>query len=148
LEFEGKLLSDSKVIADTFNKHFISVAENIVTKNSHNDSNTNYTYNITPIHYLLQSFKFTFPNFSFRLLLTTEIKNIIKSLKAKNSHGYDEISAKLLKISSPFIISPVTHICNKSLSLGIFPDRLKYSEVKPLFKKGDKIFLITGLYQF
>jgi hypothetical protein len=24
------------------------------------------------------------------------------------------------------------------LSLGIFPDCLKYSEVKPLFKKGDK----------
>jgi len=36
------------------------------------------------------------------------------------------------------IISPLTHICNKSLSSGIFPDRLKYSEINPLFKKGDK----------
>jgi hypothetical protein len=45
---------------------------------------------------------------------------------------------KLLKLSSPFIISPLTHICNKSLSSGIFPDSLKYSEIKPLFKKGDK----------
>ena len=53
-------------------------------------------------------------------------------------HGYDEIPTKLLKLSFPFILSPLTHICNKSLSLGIFPDRLKYSEIKPLFKKGDK----------
>jgi hypothetical protein len=29
-------------------------------------------------------------------------------------------------------------MCNKSLALGIFPDRLKYSEIKPIFKKGDK----------
>jgi hypothetical protein len=34
--------------------------------------------------------------------------------------------------------SPLTHICNKSLSSGIFTDRMKYSVVKSLFKKGDK----------
>jgi hypothetical protein len=50
----------------------------------------------------------------------------------------DEMSIKVLKMSSPFITSPLTHICNKSLSQGIFPDRLKYSEIKPLFKKADK----------
>jgi hypothetical protein len=32
----------------------------------------------------------------------------------------------------------LNHICNKVLSSGIFPSRLKYAEVKPLFKKGDK----------
>jgi hypothetical protein len=31
-----------------------------------------------------------------------------------------------LKISSPFIISHLTYICNKSLPTRIFPDRLKY----------------------
>jgi hypothetical protein len=51
-------------------------------------------------------------------LLTT---SIIKSIKTKNSFGYDEISTKLLKISANYICSP-----------------LKYSIVKPLYKKGDK----------
>jgi hypothetical protein len=51
-----------------------------------------------------------------------EIIKIIESLKTKGLHGYDEISVKLL--SFPFIISPLTHICNKMLSSGIFPDRL------------------------
>jgi Notch-like protein len=95
--------------------------------------------NTAPIYYLLQSFKCTFPNFAFNSLSTRDIKNIIKSLKTKQKFfGYDEISTKLLKISFSFIISPLTHICYKSLSLGIFPDHLKYSEVKSVFKKRDK----------
>ena len=89
--------------------------------------------NTTPIHYLLQSFKSPFPNAKLKLLSIREVKNIINSLKLKNSHRYGEKSTKLLKISCPFIISPLTHICNKSLSTGIFPDNLIYSEIKPLF---------------
>jgi hypothetical protein len=38
------------------------------------------------------------------------------------AHGYDEISNKILKASTPFILSPLTHIFNKILSSGIFPD--------------------------
>jgi len=32
----------------------------------------------------------------------------------------------------------LTHIANKSISTGIFPERLKYSIVNPVYKKGDK----------
>jgi hypothetical protein len=86
----------------------------------------------------MQSFKNPFPNINLKPISTKETENIIKSLKPKNSSGYDVISIKLIKISSSFISSPLKHICNKSLSSGIFPDRLKYAIVKPLFKKGDK----------
>ena len=37
-----------------------------------------------------------------------------------------------------FIVSPLTYICNRMLSTGTFPDRLKYSEIKLIYKKGDK----------
>jgi hypothetical protein len=55
-----------------------------------------------------------------------------KSLKSKNSHGYDEISVKILKLSSQFITSPLTYIYNKSLSTGTLPTGLEFSVVKPL----------------
>ncbi len=42
-------------------------------------------------------------------------------------------------MSAPFISSPLTYIYNKSLELGIFPSRLKYSTVKPIFKTGDRL---------
>jgi len=63
---------------------------------------------------------------------TYEIEKI-HSLKCKNSYGYDEISSRILKASTPYVSSPLTQIFNKILSTGIFPDRLKFSEVKPLY---------------
>jgi len=74
----------------------------------------------------------------FKSFYTKEIASIIKSFKTKNSFGCDEISTKLLKISVTYLSSPLTYICNKSISTGIFPERLKYSIIKPLYKKGDK----------
>jgi len=60
-------------------------------------------------------------------------------MKTKDSHGYDEISTRLMKMSAPYIVSPLTYITNKILSTGIFPDRLNYSEVKPLYKDGNAL---------
>jgi hypothetical protein len=67
------------------------------------------------------------------------IEKIIKTLKCKNSHGYDRIPRESLKVSTPFITSPLTYIGNKSLSSGVFPYCLKFSEIKPLHKKGDRM---------
>ena len=68
---------------------------------------------------------------------THEIEKIIKSLKSKNTGGCDEISTRILKLSTPYIISPLTYISNAILNTGTFPDRLKYTIIKPIFKKGD-----------
>jgi len=70
---------------------------------------------------------------------------ILKSLKIKNSYPYDEMPIKILKLSAPFIISPLTYIYNKSLSSGVFPERLKYPIIKPVYRKGDK--LLTTNYR-
>ena len=67
---------------------------------------------------------------------TNEVNKIIQSLKSKHSHGYKEITSRILKISAPCIISPLTYIFNDVLHSGIFPDRMKYSIIKPLHKKG------------
>jgi hypothetical protein len=44
----------------------------------------------------------------------------------------------MLKASLPYIILPLTYICNESLAQRIFPDRLKFAVVKPILKTGDK----------
>jgi len=67
-----------------------------------------------------------------------KLERIIKSLKTKNSSGYDEISTKILKISCPFISSPINYICTKMLFWGVFPDRLKYAVLKPIHKNDDR----------
>jgi len=66
-----KLTSNHQEIVDTFNKHFLTVAESINTKNNHYDSSINNMDNTMPILYLLQSFKSPIPNNELELLSTT-----------------------------------------------------------------------------
>jgi hypothetical protein len=79
----------------------------------------------------------TFKSIKWHYVSSTDIRKIVKLLKSKCSHGYDEVPTKMLKASMPYIISPLTYICNQSLAEGIFPDRLK-AIIKPIFKNGNK----------
>ena len=121
LTLDGNSISDRKYIASAFNKYFLVMVKSINTKQL---SSHNIGGNTTPLHYLMQSFKNHFQNINLKSISTKEIENIIKSLKPKNSSGYDGLSTKLIKIISPFTGSPLAHICNKSLFSGIFPDHL------------------------
>jgi hypothetical protein len=67
---------------------------------------------INPINYLFKYYSKPFANINWPYASTYEIGKIIKSLKSKNTSGYDEISNRIIKLSSPFITSPLTHICN------------------------------------
>lgn len=122
-------------IAEAFNNYFSSIAEKLLNNNSSGVPSGN---NKDFLCYLYQNFYHSFPKMNFSNTNAYEIQKIILSMKPKNSHGYDEISLKIVKSSAPYILSPLTYLCNKILLTGIFPDRLKYSEVKPLYKKGDK----------
>jgi hypothetical protein len=90
------------------------------------------------ISFLKDAFPVKFPGIEIIPTTETEIKNIIHSLKSKNSSGYDEITSKTVKACSALISQPLAHISNHSLYTSIFPNRLKMSVVRPLYMKGDK----------
>ena len=85
-----------------------------------------------------QAFNEPYPSLERKCTTMKQIEQIIKSLKTKNSCEYYEISTKILKISSPFISSPLKYLYNKILFWGVFPDRLKYTVIKPLYKNCDR----------
>jgi Notch-like protein len=124
------------MIAESFNKYFLSITETTVksTLNNHDILDICNKAN----EYLIHIFKNTFSPISYSQVTTKEIENIIDKLKMTNSRGYDEIPIKVLKSCKLVIISPLTYIKNRSLATGIFPDRLKYSEIKHIYKNGDK----------
>ena len=134
LTVNGNHLTNHYSRANAFNKYFSS----IIDKTNSNSLGNTRLENSSTCSYLDQCVGDSFPPLVFKFFSTREIISIIKSLKTKNSSGYDEISTKLLKISASYIFSPLIYICNKSTSTGIFPEQLKYSIIKPLYKKGDK----------
>jgi hypothetical protein len=121
---------------EVFNNYFLTMCENII-KNIRFNKQKHDTYN-SPNYYLLNQPHRVFPNINFKNTSAKEIKNIIKPLKAKESYGYDGITTKILKISTPFISSPLSYIFNKSMLSGIFPTRLKFATIKPILYNGDK----------
>jgi hypothetical protein len=128
------------MITGSLNNYFLTISDKINSKNAkvrHIIESDADKY----LNYLSQAFTTPLPKIKFNYTAAKEIEKIIKSLRSQNSNRYDEISVRILKISMPFISSPLTHICNRSLTTGVFPSRLKYSEVKPLFKNGHKIII-------
>jgi hypothetical protein len=148
MEIDGKITTHYQTIAEEFNNYYVSVADNITNNNNNPINNTIGDLNKNdPLNYVHSAFQQSFTNINLKNTTTGEIGKIIKELKSKSPCGYDEITTKILKASSPLIVSPLTHICNRMLSTGTFPDRLKYSEIKPIYKKGDKS-QITGQFHY
>jgi hypothetical protein len=112
-----------------------------ITANNTHDIRCNnkrgHNINKNPIYYSSKLFHKPFPSIKFNNTSTKDIEKSINSLKRKQSSGYDESSTRMLKISAPFISSPLNYICNKSILSGTFPTREKNAIIKPLLKKGD-----------
>ena len=75
---------------------------------------------------------------SFYISPTTELEvgNIIKIFK-DNSAGWDDLRPGIIKVVKEYITNPLTHICNLSLSTGVFPHELKIANIVPIYKSGD-----------
>jgi hypothetical protein len=70
-----------------------------------------------------------------------EVARIIMNLRSDSAVGYDGISATILKAASNTLVPLITHICNLSISTGVFPDAFKKALVHPIHKGGSKVDL-------
>jgi len=110
VNIDGNLITNQQLTAKTFNNYFLTVADKITTNIKIHKTSLNCN---NPIYCLHKNFKLPCSNMKLGYTTPKEIEKMIKSLKSKNSHGYDGIPTKILKLSTPFITSPLTFICNK-----------------------------------
>lgn len=123
----GTIVTDKDKIATSFNSYFTTIGQTV-----------SENVPLSPTHfgkYLTENHPYSF---FFCPVEPVELVNTAKKLKPKTSHGFDEISTKLMKESMELIAIPLTHIFNLSFSSGIVPDKLKIAKVIPIFKSGDK----------
>jgi hypothetical protein len=106
LNIDGKTTNNTQTIANAFNDYFLSLAEqhdDNVNNDNNGDNDDNCIY--APVHYLVNAINKNFPNIRMKPTTIQEIENMIKSLKPKNTFGYDEIPTILLKLSSVYVSS-------------------------------------------
>ena len=118
IRINDQVVYNQITIANKFNSYFSNIAGNISNKRINEKEGAN------PIQNLFKYFNQPFKDMRWPYASAKEINKIIDSLKDKNSSGYDEITKKTIKISIPFIISPLINICNKMLAQGIYSERL------------------------
>lgn len=123
---KGNKISDEGEIADAFNKFYINVGLTLAKKIPSNRRDpTSYIKQVNKSSIFLEPTD------------KTEISNIVKLLN-DSSAGYDDITAKIIKTSNQYLLEPLTHVFNLSLSQGVFPDELKIAKVVPIYKKDDE----------
>lgn len=127
IKFESKEITQPKDIANTFNNYFIDKIQPTI------NAGTNSTSLILG---RAQSM-FMAPSTPYDIL------NIIMQLKNTNSVGYDGIATRILKAVAREICAHLSFIINLCISVGVFPDALKKSIVKPLYKKDSHELMIN-----
>ena len=83
----------------------------------------------------------------------TETRDIISSLDFNKSSGPFCVPNCIFKKFAHYLANPITRMINQSLTEGKFPNILKFANVCPIYKKGDKnkcekyrpIFLLSNL---
>ena len=114
--------SSPKILADSFNNFFVTLAENIDKKIIH--INANYK------DYLENSVT---NSFFLKPTNEQEVNFIKKQMKTNNVLDPNSIPTKVLKLSHQIIAKPLTYLINLSFSTGVFPDLLKIANIIPVF---------------
>lgn len=67
-----------------------------------------------------------------------DVADIIRGLNNTRSVGEDELSVVFYKYMCDLIKTPLTYVINLSFQTAVFPNLLKRTIIKPIYKKGDK----------
>lgn len=114
--------------ANLLNNHFLTVTDKLNLKPNINSAlifSKNYCSNVSD-------------SLFFNPVVPLEISLAIKKLKHKKSSGWDDIPMFLVKRLDEVLAPHLASIFNQCLTLGVFPDLLKYSIIRPIKKNKGK----------
>ena len=124
---DGKMLHNTREIADAMNNYFCTVGEKLQGDSSAVRTDNFKKYLPPPsVH-------------SFYLCPVTEdeILREIKRLNPKKASGADNISGKILQICPEIFASNLCKIYNKCIEQSYYPTAMKIAKVIALYKKGE-----------
>ena len=124
---EEKTVCSAKDIAEELNNYFVTVGPNLAKEIPETST--------TIKEFLGEG---NDKSFFWRPVIEKEVLDYLCTLDIKKSHGYDNLSARLLRDAACFVCKPLTYVFNLSLETGIYPQALKIAKVTPIYKKGPK----------
>lgn len=134
INVNGRVITDSKNIANELNIHFTKVGTNIVSELN------NEILNLGPEHGNLLNFSEIYCENSIHVKNTCEkeVREIILNLKKFTAPGHDKVTVRDLNNLMDDIVPIITKLINNVFLTGTFPLELKISKITPVYKAGLK----------
>ena len=133
IDIDGNIttITEPKQIANAFNDHYTSVANQILKKRKYSGKKEFHAYLKSP------------NSKSFMIKPTTpeEIEDIITKLDISKSVGPNSIPNQLIKLIKKSISIPLANMFNSSFINGTCPEFLKISIIIPIYKKDSKLIV-------
>ena len=129
---DGEQILDPQKTANIFNSFFTSVSQ------TYTDPSNELPYTDEKLKTFVTGKISSDVTFDLHAITKSYVQTQLSSLDISKATGLDDLSAKMLRLSSHIIAAPLTQIINLSIKTKIFPDSLKHAKVTPCFKKGDK----------
>ena len=126
------LITDEKLLAETFNDFCINVVSNLgmnIIDGKYGKGDVSNYDNRPSIITIKQRIADTNKVFSFRKVTKEEISSAIKTLNRKKATLYNDIPTKIIQQFSEIFTDFLCNNFNSCLESGIFPDELKLAEV-------------------
>ena len=140
------VIADEKRVAELMNKYFINITKNLNLKapiiNTTGDIQfltKNYDNRIS-IREIKEAYLQIVPDsFHFKSVSLDDVKKEVLNLSAKKSSTSGTIPVAVLKQTTDVHLQHLTNTINHTLQTNCFPDKLKQSEVIPVYKKLDPL---------
>lgn len=123
---QSGVLKDNIQAANTLNKHFCEVGENLASSIP-SDRNVNHFRTLTRHDLTIY----------MRPATSQEVIVLIGQLNPKKSPGPDRIPASFIKKHHLLFAELLKDAFNEMIETGVYPDFLKEARVVPIFKSGD-----------
>ena len=120
-------------VCEIINVHFLNVASDIGRSQNCID------YTNHPSITAIQNGSTHPESFAFKPVGHEEVYRKLNNLKCNKVTGCDQMPAKVLKIVSQNLATPLASIINASINQSRFPQDLKLADVSPVYNKKDNL---------
>ena len=134
LEKDGILSFDHKANAEIFKDFYSNLASDLVEK----FPNPPNKFGTGTVREYYKNLNLEEKSFAFEPTTHAVVLKLLEDLNPSKSAGLNNIAGKFLKEGASILASPLTDLCNLSISLSSFPDECKVAKLKPLYKKETK----------
>ena len=135
LTIDDAVCFDQDKVANKFNSFFTTVASTLVSKLPFGKG----IYGKDYVSRYYAGLNVSRDSFSLGKVTENKIRKLLNNISTNKATGLDNLPARFVKDSAQIITSPITHIVNLSITLGIVPDELKMARVVPLYKKNSAL---------